>query len=242
MKKIITFILIFFITVSTVLADVDSNDLKDIDKLIKDGEYQKALKKHTLFFEESKTSKGMGGVRLSFALSSWVKLGRKYPPALTELIKLRDLVDIKVRSGKSSFSDFHDLSSINRELKNNSNTIDVFNYLDKHYPSQAKAGYHAIEKLLINKKYYQLCSKYMGDPIYKYESLRHRRETNLNSTKTHPSLATTKHYKYIDKTYIDGVLNLLVVLNALNNREAIDEIHLRASQYFGYKQILQTSI
>ena len=65
------------------LAEVNLEDLNNIRDLVKNEQYELALQKHVWFHEESKSSSGMAGVRLSYAISNWVELGNKYPPALT---------------------------------------------------------------------------------------------------------------------------------------------------------------
>lgn len=239
MTKIIKLLLIFLTTTSgLVFADVGKSDLKEIYELIDVGDYQNALEKHIWFHEESKKSPGMGGVRLSYALMSWVKLGEQYPKALTELKKIRDKNDSLLRSGKGNFSNFHDLSSINRELKESNLTVELFKYLDKNYVEQAKSYYHVVEPTLLEIKEYELCGKYIGNPVFKYESLRHNRESSLNSAKNYPKLNTPEHYRYIDKSYMTGVLNLLEILTALEREDEKTQVLERVSNYFGYSEIV----
>lgn len=239
MTKIIKLLLIVLTTTSgIVFADVGKKDLKEIYELTGVGDYQNALEKHIRFHEESKKSPSMAGVRLSFALMSWVKLGEQYPKALTELRKIRDENDSLLRSGKGNFNTFHDLSSINRELNKSNLTVELFKYLDKHYVEQAKRYYHVVEPTLIEMKEYELCGKYIDNPVFKYESIRYDRESNLNSAKNYPRLNTPEHYKYIDKSYMTGVLNLLEVLTALGRADEKTQVLERASNYFGYSEIV----
>ena len=238
MTRTIKILFIFLITIScSAFAGVDKNDLNNIYKLIDAGDYQKALEKHIWFHEESKKSPSMGGVRLSYALTSWVALGEKYPKALVELKKIRDSNDSLLRSGKGNFSNFHDLSAINRQLKQSNLTVELFKYLDKNHFEQAKRYYHAVEATLMEIKDYKLCGKYIDNPVFKYESLRYNRESSLNSAKNYPQLNTPEHYNYIDKAYLTGVLNLLEVLTALKREEDKNQVLERASSYFGYSEI-----
>ena len=41
--------------------------------------------------------------------------------------------------------------------------------LDKIFPKQSETYYHVTEDLLIEHKKYDICAKYIGDPIIKYE-------------------------------------------------------------------------
>src|SRR5690349_21544262 len=59
--------------------------------------YEEALEKYVWFHEHALEYRpSMSGVRLSFALSDWVKLGESYPPALVKLREIRDAVKKRV--------------------------------------------------------------------------------------------------------------------------------------------------
>ena len=104
-KTIILILTIAFANSS--FSDVSNKDLIDIRKLIEEGQYQQALEKHIWFHEESRTSRGMGGVRLSYAVPQWVYLGEKYFPAMEALVNTRDKEKSILLSGKGSFENFH---------------------------------------------------------------------------------------------------------------------------------------
>ena len=238
-RAFVLLIISFFFMSTAVKAEINENTLREIDQLIEVGDYQRALEKHIWFHEASRESPGMGGVRLSYALSSWVELGELYPVALFELRKLRDNYKTVLLAGHGTFNDFHDLSSINRVLKESDQTVELFRYLDKKYPEQAKQ-YHAVtEPHLMALKEYELIAKYIGDPVFKYESLRHLRELNINMAKSYPELNDPDHLRYADKAYITGVLNLLEVLTALDRSDDKRRVLYRASNYFGYDTITE---
>jgi len=219
------------------IAAVDNKDLENIRQLAKSGQYQQALEKHIWFHEESKSSPSMGGVRLSYAISTWIELGESYPPALDALINLRDENKEILLSGKGNFTNFHDLSSINRELGEEYQTYELFLVLDKNYPEQAEHYYNVAEDLLIERKEYEICGKYIGDPIYKYENLRHSRELSISTTKRHPEMDNPRYRKYTDETFIDGVLMLIEVLIEINRKDDAKEVQERALSYFYNERI-----
>ncbi len=51
--------------------------------------YEIALQKHTWYFENAVSiERSLSAVRRSFFLSSWIKLGKEYPPAIDKLKEL----------------------------------------------------------------------------------------------------------------------------------------------------------
>lgn len=219
------------------MASVENKDLDRIRELTKAGQFQQALEKHLWFHEESKSSSGMGGVRLSYAITAWVELGEKYPPALEALIRIRDEDNEKLLSGKGSFDNFHDLSSINQVLGEEEATLELFLILDNKYPEQSDSYYIVAEDLLVRHKKYDICAKYIGDPIVKYEGFRHVREMNVSLAKTNPKLNTPEFLYYTDQSYIDNVVKLIEVLIAIDQQADAIEIQKRALSYFSDERI-----
>ena len=81
------------------------------------GNYEDALAKQVWFFQNSlKYNPALYGIRLSFALSAWVELGKVYPPALEKLNDFRDQAQQSVRKQINAKENFHDFESINDEL------------------------------------------------------------------------------------------------------------------------------
>ncbi len=236
MRTILTFItLLIFSGIS--MASVGNKDLDEIRQLAKAGQFQQALEKHLWFHEESRSSSGMGGVRLSYAISAWIELGEKYPPAFEALIQVRDKDKEKLLSGNGSFDNFHDLSAVNRGLGEDEETLELFLILDRKYPEQSPSYYIVAEDLLIEHKKYDICAKYIGDPIAKYEGLRHRREMELSFAKTNPKLNNPRFLEHADESFIDGVLKLIEVLISIKKQDDASEIQKRALSYFPSESI-----
>ena len=223
-------LLLIFSTIS--YASVGNEDLNDICQLTKAGKFQQALEKHLWFHEESKKSPGMGGVRLSYAIDAWIDLGEKYPPALEALIEIRDNDKEALLSGRGNFENFHDLSAINQGLGQDEETLNLFLILDKKYSDQTESYYIVAEDLLIKNKQYEICAKYIGDPIMKYERIRHNRELQMSFVKTNPKLNDPNFLEYADKSYVDDVVKLIEVLIAIDKREDAIEIQKRSLSYF----------
>jgi hypothetical protein len=102
----------------------------------------------------------LAGVRLSFALSAWRRLGGAYPPALAALTETRDaaLESFKRERREGAFADF---VAINRTLGEDSRTAEAFVLLDKEDPEMARQVFGRARPALIKAKEYSLCGKYL---------------------------------------------------------------------------------
>jgi hypothetical protein len=214
------------------LAQVGNEDLQDIRRLVTEGKHEEALKKHLWFHEESKTSTGMGGVRLSFALSQWAELGVVYPPALTALHGVRDDNEVKLLQGTGGFKEFHDFSAINRVLKDTAKTYHLFLQLDAKHLEVAKRCFNVTLDLIVAQKNYELFGKYGGDPIVRFEQIRNMREMNLGMTRSNPKMDNERFREYTDKSFTDKTAQLIEILVVLQRLDEAREIQKRAQTYF----------
>jgi hypothetical protein len=226
------FLLAGLILFNPLMAQVGNADLQDIRQLVAEGKYEEALKKHLWFHEESKTSTGMGGVRLSFALSQWMQLGQAYPPALVALKSVRDENAAKLLDGAGGFQEYHECFAINRTLKDDDRTYELFLRLDALHPAIARKCFDVTVDLIVARKRYDLYAKYGGDPIERYERFRHMRETNLGLARKNPTMDNERFRQYTDKTFDDKTVQLIEILVQLKRLDEAREIHKRALAYF----------
>jgi len=124
--------------------------------------YEDALAKHVWFHRNAlKHEPALSGVRLSFALGYWHKLGKTYPPALVKLKEIRDEAAKNVTNGKHVRQSFQDLAAINRMVGEESRTKEIFVLLDAQNADAAREVYKLAQPALINAKEYKLCGKYI---------------------------------------------------------------------------------
>lgn len=123
--------------------------------------YEEALQKFLWFHEASRTERGMGGVRLSFALGYWMDLASQYPPAMTAFANLRDEMELRCRGNHGDFESFHDVSAFNRYLGEDRRTLDLFMDIARDYPDKAKRLYHVAERILVANGMYQQCAPFL---------------------------------------------------------------------------------
>jgi hypothetical protein len=101
--------------------------------------YEIALEKFLWIHKESMNYRpGFTGVRLSYALEDWKMLSRRYPPALTAMIEVRDETESSIRGGSGSLVEFAEFAALNRTLNQNTRTIELASWLSDHRPDLAR--------------------------------------------------------------------------------------------------------
>lgn len=100
--------------------------------------YDEALEGFIWYHENSRNVPGHGGVRLSFALSNWIELGRAYPPARTALVEVRDRKTETLLNGDRDDAYFRDVVAINKRLGCERATYELFAELNALSPDLAQ--------------------------------------------------------------------------------------------------------
>ena len=217
--------------------NVSNNDLYEIDALIEDGKFDEALEKHMWFHEASRESHGMGGVRLSFALESWLDLANKYSPAMDSLLQLRDGYKDSLLRGNGTFENFHDLFAINQYLENDDDTYSVFMQLHENHPKQAKSYYHVVEEIIVEKKRYDVCAAYITDPMKKYKQIEKLHKLNKEFSRKQSDPKDKEFEQYTEDSYTKGVCQLIEVLSALGKDDVAKDIQMTALKYIDNAKI-----
>lgn len=157
-----------------------SSALSDARELVRDGKHAEALKRHLWYHEQSKKHRQLTGVRLSFALGAWMRLGEQYPKALAELKRIQDENETQLRSDSPSYEVFHDFHAINRpaNLDDVARTIKVYEHLVANDPALAKRCFRIVRRTLLAEGS-SLYRKHGGDPEEELEVLIERRGRGL---------------------------------------------------------------
>lgn len=195
----------------------------------RNGKYELALAKHVWFHENAlKFEPAMTGVRLSFALGYWHELGKKYPPALEKLNEIRTKTRAKITADdgkKISFEDAHDIASLNRELGEESDTVELFKFVDERNPKAAGLMYGIAEPALINAKEYALCGKYLRPDVSVRRDLEmFKLDRRFKANPEHAEMMK----EYRNKRFIEDA-STLVALLVINDRK--DEAESAAEKY-----------
>jgi len=213
---------------------------QELEALAEAGKFEEALDKHLWFHEASKELPGMGGVRLSYALDIWMELAKKYSPAMDALINLRNNNREILLKGDGKFENFHDLSAINQTLGENEDTFMVFLEIHNNHPKQAKSYYHVVEELIVEKQAYDICDKYITDPIKKYSQIQHMHEMNVELMRKSPTMDNDDFKKNTKESYVKEVCRLIEIMSTLEKTDIAEGIQKLALDYLDNEEIRGT--
>ena len=188
--------------------------------------HENALAKHIWYHHNAlKIAPDQYGVRLSFALSAWIELGEAYPPALEKLRSVRDDAGNEVREGKASRDLFHDFAAINKCLKEDDKTKELFSWLDANNPSFAKSVFDIAEPSLIKAKEYRLCDKYL-DTDAAFKRL-------LGLYREHKRIAEKPKFgkdmrEFGEEAFLHGTTTLVALLTVNGRKDEAKQIAAKA--------------
>jgi hypothetical protein len=109
--------------------------------------------------------------------------------------------------------------------------------LDQHHSELAKRCFNVMLDQIVAKKNYALYSRYGGDPIARFEEIRHMRERNLGMARDNPKLDTERFREYTEKSFTDKTVQLLQIMVGLKRLDEAREIQKRAMAYFPHERI-----
>ncbi|MDR3402031.1 MAG: protein kinase [Chthoniobacter sp.] len=161
---------------SPALTPGEKPDLQKIrneaDNLMNQGRYEEALQRYIWYFNHASANGDSGPVRLSFGLSEWSELARRYPKARQVLIEVRDRDAETFAKGGGYGNLFDEVASINRELRDDETTVALFKSIRQKDPALASQCYFYAEDALARKGEYALCSSYISNPQARFEAIR----------------------------------------------------------------------
>lgn len=193
------------------------------------GRFADALAKQVWFHENAlKFNESMTGVRLSFALSYWHRLGKVYPPALEKLKEVRNEHEKAVRARREVADSFGDFAAINRELGEQKLTTELFAWLDANSAEGAESVFVYAEDDLLRAQQYELASKYIK-PERDLEILiqMHRHEIEFSKN---PQAVGPDFLKYAEEQFSTQATTLVALLVKANRRTEAESIAAKARQ------------
>lgn len=139
--------------------------LRDAREAARRGAHAEALEKYLWFHHHAlEHSPALAGVRSSYAISEWVKIGKAYPPALEALESIQSNNLRLLKEGSSEFLRFHDFASINRHLGRFELTTTLFAELAERQPEFAQRCFHAALPALVQTRSFALARRFVSSP------------------------------------------------------------------------------
>jgi|GEM_PF-1496672 len=194
--------------------------LRDARQDAAEGRLAEAAEKHLWFHEHVLERRpSMVGVRLSFALNDWVALARRYPPAMTQLLAVRDAAVARVEAGGTAGEKvLLEVISINKYLGAPESTRDAFSRLLQRDPVIAERSVLDVLPALIELNDIALASKHLrvDDVLGRTESF----YTHVRTLK--PSLPANQieDMKRWQQRYVDIRLARVAYVLCKDRREA----------------------
>jgi tetratricopeptide (TPR) repeat protein len=209
-------------------ADKAGDALRRAQAYAQQGQFQKALQEHVWFHNNAlQVDRSYYGVRLSFALDDWVKLGSKYPPALEELKTIRDKKTSLLAGGDPNPELFHDVDAINEHLGDTRSTAALFKQIDARNPAFAGSLYEIAEQSLIAAGEYPLARKYLGDPQARFATATNNFQRGLVFAANHLQNGDIAR-KATEQIFSERVVRLLTVLDKTGNSPGARAIQTQA--------------
>jgi hypothetical protein len=183
--------------------------LKKTRELQNEGKYTEALERHIWFYNNAlQYQKSMSGVRNSFALSDWKKLGEVYPPAKKALLEIRDTKTKEIAANGGSTELFQDVSAINRTLGRESETIQLFEGLMKTSPELAKRSWIIVKDATFAAKRYDIIQQYIGNPIREFTVIEeHYKRITASTARFTTGKESMKAYN--ENSFVEKTLQLI---------------------------------
>ena len=181
--------------------------LNDAQGFMNYGQYEEALQRHIWYFNHSRLEPGQGAVRLSFALSSWTELGRRYPKARQALIEIRDYDTREIMEGRGYSALVQEVQAINRELQDDDATYALFKTIRAKDTQLAGQSYFYLEDLLVSKGEYQWCYDHMGEPQARFDQIHQNMEMQLDNEKRMADIQQKLAQQRADWNQQHGVTN-----------------------------------
>lgn len=210
--------------------DAAQKALSDARAFARAGDYAKALERHEWFHKNALAIRpSYYGVRLSFALSDWKRLGEKYPPAMASLKATRDAGLAALDAGTAPAEVFHDVASINRELGEAESTIVLFKKLHTQRPELAKKCFRAVQETLLERGETDLFVHYVGDlPAYMQGQLeRYRSVAAMIKSRSDPS--SVRSIKRFEDQMVQTALKLIQIATDRKDSTAAGKIRQMTS-------------
>jgi len=199
-------------------------------QLAAEGKFREALEKHIWFHDHAlEIDESYYGVRLSYALSYWIELGKKYSPAAKALLQIRDKKASRLLAGETERALFHDVESINDHLHQPAATVELFKKLEAMQPNFASSIYDLAEEALVTTNEYSLAKKYLSDPVRRFLVAKRNFDEGVEHSETSPvSKVSEASRRATEAIFTEEVVRIITVLDKTDDRAAAQAIRAKA--------------
>ncbi len=187
--------------------------------LVEKGKYEEALK-CTIWFHHHALEHdyAMRGVRLSYALSDWRRLGEIYPPAAEALKKTRDEKEKKLREGMGNRDLFSDAVALNRTMEEQMKSVALFEFISEEDSAKAREYWHSASDVILEQGRYDIAQKFITD--FEADFLIKKELYQLKADHYQkPKPGWESFQKFNNTQFINHVRRLIELALAINDRD-----------------------
>ena len=199
---------------------------------VKEGRYEEALRGYVWFHENAlREDPALSGVRLSFALGYWHELGDVFPPALAKLQEIAETKRALLLRGAEDWALFHDVASIDRELKNERATYDLFVTIHEKSPEFARRCAREATPVMIQFADLTRARSFIHDP--QAIVLRLAKEFDECIEMVLGNWLRGRRQATLDaflQNYVEDIGMLVTIFAGTGDRQLADELALMASK------------
>ena len=195
----------------------------------RDKDYPTAFELYKHFFDHALDGDpySLYGVRLSYCLDEWARLGKKYRPA-QERLEERKIESLKIfeETGKANL--FHEYMAFCRCLNTPDKPIEQFVKYHEENKDLAEKSAHYIWNQLVEAQYWELCAAYMPDPNLRYDHSMMRFDQSMKLHRSDPVFGGENFATQVKDWIVNDVSNILNVLKHDDQIIAFEEMKNRA--------------
>lgn len=206
---------------------VDPKEILDAAREdFRSGRYAESLKNYEYFFDHALDDDPASyyGVRLSYCLNEWVRLGKKYPEARQ---RLEDKAEESLRllDKTRNAEKFHDYVKISDYLKRDGQPVATFLGYHQSDPELAESIVRFVWDKLVQGGHWSVCSGYVKDAESSYANALQRFDEAMQVSKDNPQFGGEEFDDQVRGWYFNDVSRLLLVLKQSGRSIEFHKIH-----------------
>ncbi|PLK47808.1 hypothetical protein [Uliginosibacterium sp. TH139] len=191
-----------------------------------------ALENYERFFDRALLDQGEDhnyyGVRLSYCLHEWARLGEKYPAA-RERLEAKAVEALAAFEATGDSEKFHDFQSIRENLGQEESVLSQFIQYHKSKPDLASQALRLMWNRLVEAKRWDICSAYLHDFESKYESALFRFDQTMQICVSDSTFGGNEFAEQIKGWYVRDVGNLIGALRNSGWHDAAKKLEAEAA-------------
>ena len=199
--------------------------LEDAQLAYQAGDFVNALQFYEYFFDHALDNDpyALYGVRLSYCLDGWAKLGQVFPGAKKRL-EQKQIELLNEYQETKNCETFHDYFCICKALNQLNHALDMFSKLYKNNSKRAEKLAKYVWDDLIKAEQWELCGQLLSQPEQKIDELFAVYDEAQKLKQFEPEFDNDKFDQHLLDTLLNGVTDTVQVLRFNNRTREISKL------------------